>query len=134
MNLNTSPTERNGDELTKYATRVKDGVDHAVDGVHDAAKGLTSVAADKIDALRDDVKPAVDRWVARGEEMASAALAGTRDTGARAKRAMTGYVNSCESYIVEQPMKSVAIAAAAGATIAALVMISRSNSRYAARR
>jgi ElaB/YqjD/DUF883 family membrane-anchored ribosome-binding protein len=134
MNTNKSPNERSQDELSKYAAGMKSGVDGAIDGAHDAAHDLMSTASEKIDSLRDEVKPAVDRWVARGEQMASSAIAGTRETGARAKRAVTGYVNACESYVVEQPMKSVAIAAAAGAAIAALVMLSRGHSHRVDRR
>ena len=82
----------------------------------------------KLDAIRDEAKPAVERFVARGQEFANSAIAGTRDAGARAKKAVSGYTSACESYVSEQPMKSVAIAAAAGATIAALILLSRNRS------
>ena len=134
MNPNKSPSERTEDELSKHATRIRDGVDSAVDGMQGAVHNAISNAAGKIESIRDEVKPAVDRWVARGEQVAHAAIDGTRETGARAKKAVSNYVNACESYVVEQPLKSVAIAAAAGAAIAALVMVSRSRSHRLERR
>lgn len=127
MNLDKISSNRTSDELAKYAARVKSGVDGGVEGIHDAAHNAVAAASDKIDTIRDDVKPIVDRWVSRGEDFANSAIAGTRDTGMRAKRAVSGYMSACESYVVEQPMKSVAMAAAAGAAIAALVMMSRGH-------
>ena len=44
------------------------------------------------------------------------------------KDAATRYTNACENYVTEQPMKSVAIAAAAGATLAALLILARNRS------
>ena len=65
--------------------------------------------------------------------MANNAISSTRDAGVRAKNAVSGYANACESYVTEQPMKAVAIAAAAGATIAALLMLARSRSNQRTR-
>lgn len=133
MNYNKSVSDNVQDTANKFGTQLTNGLEGAVDSAHDAAINTLSKVSDKIDSLQDKAKPAVDRMMTRGKEMANDAIASTRDAGVRAKNAVSGYANSCETYITEQPMKSVAIAAAAGATIAALLLVSRSRSNQRAR-
>ncbi len=133
MNYNKSTSDNVQDTANKFGTQLTNGLEGAVDSAHDAAINTLSKVSDKIDSLQDQAKPAVDRMVARGKEIANDAIASTRDAGVRAKTAMSGYANSCESYISDQPMKSVAIAAAAGATIAAVLLLSRSRANQRAR-
>ena len=128
MNFGKSNVEKAQDTAALYGKQIANGVENAVDTAHDAAQGALSDVSSKLDSLHDQAKPTVDRFVARGQEMANNAIAGTREAGLRAKKAVSGYANACESYVTEQPMKSVAIAAAAGATIAALILLSRNRS------
>lgn len=128
MNFGKTNVEKAQDTAALYGKQIANGVENAVDTAHDAAQGALSSVSTKLDAIRDEAKPAVDRFVARGQEIANSAIAGTRDAGIRAKKAVSGYTSACESYVSEQPMKSVAIAAAAGATIAALILLSRNRS------
>lgn len=128
MNFGKTNVDKAQDTAAMYGKQIANGVENAVDTAHDAAQGALSSVSTKLDAIRDEAKPAVERFVARGQELASSAIAGTRDAGIRAKKAVSGYTSACESYVSEQPMKSVAIAAAAGATIAALILLSRNRS------
>ena len=128
MNFGKTNVDKAQDTAAMYGKQIANGVENAVDTAHDAAQGALSSVSTKLDAIRDEAKPAVERFVARGQELASSAIAGTRDAGIRAKKAVSGYTSACESYVSEQPMKSVAIAAAAGATIAALILLSRNLS------
>jgi ElaB/YqjD/DUF883 family membrane-anchored ribosome-binding protein len=134
MNYNKSSAENIQDTANKFGSQVTNGLEGAIDTAHDAATSTLSKVSEKIDTLHDQAKPAVDRMVARGKEMANDAIAGTRDAGERAKTALSGYASSCENYITEKPMKSVAIAAALGATLAAVLLMSRNranrNTRY----
>ncbi len=133
MNYNKPLSDNVQDTANKFGTQLTNGLEGAVDSAHDAAINTLSKVSDKIDSLQDKAKPAVDRMVTRGKEIANDAITSTRDAGVRAKTALSGYANSCESYITEQPIKSVAIAAAAGATIAAVVLLSRSRANQRAR-
>ena len=128
MNFGKTNVDKAQDTAALYGKQIANGVENAVDTAHDAAQGALSSVSTKLDAIRDEAKPAVERFVARGQEFANSAIAGTRDAGIRAKKAVSGYTSACESYVSEQPMKSVAIAAAAGAAIAALILLSRSRS------
>jgi ElaB/YqjD/DUF883 family membrane-anchored ribosome-binding protein len=129
MNFGKTNVDKAQDTAAMYGKQIANGVENAVDTAHDAAQGALSSVSNKLDAIRDEAKPAVDRFVARGQEMAHNAIAGAREAGNRAKKTVSGYTSACESYVSEQPMKSVAIAAAAGATIAALILLSRNRSQ-----
>jgi ElaB/YqjD/DUF883 family membrane-anchored ribosome-binding protein len=133
MNYNRPTSDNVQDTANKFGTQLTNGLESAVDTAHDAAVDTLSKVSDKIDSLQDKAKPAVDRMVARGKEIANDAIAGTRDAGVRAKTALSGYASSCETYITEQPMRSVAIAAAVGATLAAVLLLSRNRSNQRAR-
>lgn len=133
MNFGKTNVEKAQDTATMYGKQLANGVENAVDTAHDAAQDALSSVSTKLDSLHDQAKPAVDRVVARGQELAQNAIAGTREAGDRAKKAALSYANACESYVSEQPMKSVAIAAAAGAAIAALILLSRDRSNQRAR-
>ena len=128
MNFGKSNVEKAQDTAALYGKQLANGVENVVDTAHDAAQDALSNVSNKLDSLHDQAKPTVDRFVARSQEMANNAIAGTREAGVRAKKAVSGYASACESYVSEQPMKSVAIAAAAGATIAALILLSRNRS------
>ena len=133
MNYSKSISDNVQDTANKFGTQLTNGLEGSIDGAHDAASNTLSKMSDKIDALQDQAKPAVDRMVARGKDLANNAITGTREAGVRAKTALSDYATSCESYITEKPMKSVAIAAAVGATLAAVLLISRSRSNANAR-
>lgn len=133
MNFEKSTTEKAQDAAAMYGKQVTNGIDSAVDSVHDAAQSALLGVSNKLESIHDQAKPKVDRFVARTQEIANTAIAGTRDAGIRAKNAVSGYASACESYVTEQPMKAVAIAAAAGATIAALLMLARSRSNQRTR-
>ena len=116
------------DEISKRGNQLANGIEDGIDSAHDAAQRTLSSASSKLENFQNGVKPAIDRLAARGAEMAQSGLDVTRQAGNRAKDTASRYVSACENYVTEQPMKSVAIAAAAGATLAALLILARSRS------
>ena len=137
MNYDKTISEKVTDAVSKRGSQLAKGIEGAVDTAHDAAQGALSSVSEKIDTLQNQAKPSIERMVARSEELAGNVLAATRESGLRAKQAVSRYAGVCETYVTEQPMKAVAIAAAAGATVAALVLLSRSRAnkheRFSAR-
>jgi len=127
MNFGKTTAEKVADEISKRGAQAANGFENAVDSAADAAQSALSNVATKIDHLEGQAKPAFDRMVARGEALASDALASTRDASERGKQAVARYATACENYVAEQPMKSVAIAAAAGAALAAALLILSRN-------
>ncbi len=128
---NTSSTvDTLQDEISKRGNELVNNIEDGIDSVHDVAQSALSNASNKLENLQGSVKPAIERIASRGAEMAQSGLDATREAGTRAKATASRYANACENYVTEQPMKSVAIAAAAGATLAALLILARSRSNY----
>jgi ElaB/YqjD/DUF883 family membrane-anchored ribosome-binding protein len=100
------------DEAIVHGRKVADG---ALDTLQDKASDLVGVAPSTLSR----VAAQVDEMTRRGVEMARAARESAREQAAQAS-------DRTVSYIQEEPVKAVLIAAAAGAGIAALVaMLSR---------
>ncbi len=118
------------DEISKRGSELVNNIEDGIDSAHDAAQSVLSKASNKLENIQSGVKPAIERIASRGAEMAQSGLDATREAGTRAKATASRYANACENYVTEQPMKSVAIAAAAGATLAALLILARNRSNY----
>ena len=118
------------DEISKRGHQLANGIEDGIDSAHDVAQSALSSASSKLDNFQSGVKPAIERFASRGAELAQSGLEATREAGARAKATASRYANACENYVTEQPMKSVAIAAAAGATLAALFILARNRNQY----
>lgn len=125
---NSSSVDTLQDEISKRGNQLVNGIEDGIDSAHDAAQSALSSASDKIEKFQSGVKPAIERFASRGAEMAQSGIDATRDAGTRAKATASRYASACENYVTEQPMKSVAIAAAAGATLAALLILARNRS------
>lgn len=115
-------------EIGKRGDQIVNSIEDGIDTAHDAAQSALSTASSKLENFQNGVKPTIERFASRGAEMAQSGLDATREAGTRAKAVASRYASACENYVTEQPMKSVAIAAAAGATLAALLILARSRS------
>ena len=115
------------DEISKRGSQLVNGIEDGIDSAHDAAQSALSNASSKLENFQNGVKPAIERFASRGAEMAQSGLDATREAGTRAKATASRYATACENYVTEQPIKSVAIAAAAGATLAALLILARNR-------
>lgn len=135
MKTGNSPStvETMQDAFTKRGGQLANGIEDGIHSAHDAAQSALSNVSDTLDNLQNEARPAIKRFAARGAEMAQSGIDATREAGIRARAAASRYADACESYVSEQPMKSVAIAAAAGAVLAALLMIARNRSNSRAR-
>ena len=128
---NTSSTvDTLQDEISKRGNELVNDIEDGIDSAHDAAQSALSKASNKLEDMQNGVKPAIERFASRGAEMAQSGLDATREASTRAKAAASRYATACENYVSDQPMKSVAIAAAAGATLAALLILARNRSNY----
>ena len=91
----------------------------------ETARAYANDALDKADAkvrsLREDIKPAIDAVSARVQDMAARGKAAAAETSAQAREKLNEYSERTSSYVAEQPLKSMAIAAAAGAVLAMLM-------------
>ena len=125
LNTTTPVLDTFRDETNTRGKQLLNGVEEGIDQAHSAAQKAVTGAANKLGELQHSVQPVIERIASRGAEIAQDGVDATREAGARAKTVVTRYATACENYVIEQPMKSVAIAAVAGATLAALLMLSR---------
>lgn len=91
----------------------------------DTARDLANDALDKADAkvrtLREDIKPAIDAVAWRVQDAAHRCREVAADTTAQAREKARQCADKTTAYVQEQPLKSMAMAAAAGAVLALLL-------------
>ncbi|WP_028603161.1 glycine zipper domain-containing protein [Ottowia thiooxydans] len=113
------------DKLADTANTATDTLADKAESTVDSARSFANEALDKADAkvrsLRDDIKPAIDAISARVQVMAEQGKAAASDTTAQAREKFNDVAHKTSAYVAEQPMKSMAIAAAAGAVVAMLL-------------
>ncbi|MDT0138426.1 hypothetical protein [Acidovorax sp. PRC11] len=130
-------------ESQKIADKAADTANKATDTAHDVADDVLDTAKDavnttrnaanrtldkaerKVRELKDDVDPLIDDLAARAQDLASRGIAYCADTSDRARRQLNQAADATARYVAEQPGKSLAIAAAAGAFVATLCMLAR---------
>ncbi len=86
-------------------------------------------ASDKVRGLRRDIDPAIDQLASKAERLVRNGLQAVTHTGESAQKTLHKYADATGRYVSDQPMKSVLIAAATGAAVAALVMALQGRSR-----
>ena len=105
-------------------TRWTIDADKAERGV-ETARSLANDALDKADAkvrtLRDDIRPAIDAVSSRVQDMAARGKAAAAQTREQTREKVNEYADRTSAYVSEQPLKSMAMAAAAGAALALLM-------------
>ena len=91
----------------------------------ETARRYANEALDRADAgvrsLREDVQPAIDALSARVQELAERGKALASQTSAQTREKLNEYSEKTSTYVAQQPLKSMAIAAAAGAALALLL-------------
>ncbi|ARU05595.1 hypothetical protein CCO03_13690 [Comamonas serinivorans] len=114
--------------MSEQANNAKDFVDdvaekahEAVDKAHDKTQQAIDDADDKARTIRDELRPAIDALNARVQDLASRTRQAACDKRDQTKETVQAYADRTSAYVVEQPLKSVAIAAAAGAVLALLL-------------
>lgn len=105
-------------------------VDAAKDAAHStrrAANRMFDRAEEKLDEWDDELRTSarIDDLAARAQEFANRGINYMADTGQRCRRQLNQAADATNQYVQEQPTKSLAIAAMAGAAAAVLVMLAR---------
>lgn len=114
------------------AEQVGQRADEALQTARRAADGAIDALQHKVDDINDTVPGALGRAAARVDEITRRGIERARDTGAHLREEATRAGDRTVAYIKDEPVKSVLIAAATGAAVAALVtLLARSrNSRH----
>jgi ElaB/YqjD/DUF883 family membrane-anchored ribosome-binding protein len=88
-----------------------------------------NAAGEKVRELRRDAEPAVEQLAARVQQAVQRGLDAASTTSARAQRRLEQAADVTGRYISDQPVRSVLIAAAAGAAITALIVLASRSRR-----
>lgn len=108
---------------------LKQNADQALDTTRDVARDTIERAGEKVDNLRTNIEPALDELADKAQKLAHRGIEYASEQSARAQKTFNRYADVTSRYVSEQPTKSVLIAVAIGAAVAALVVAASSRDR-----
>jgi len=100
----------------------------AIESTRAYAQNAVNAAGEKVRDLRREAEPTVEQIAARVQQAVQRGLDAASTTSARAQRRLEQAADVTGKYIADQPMRSVLIAAAAGAAITALIVLASRRS------
>jgi ElaB/YqjD/DUF883 family membrane-anchored ribosome-binding protein len=112
MSIRTASTQPLSQSVASSIDQVANGAEHAVHSV------------------RDRIAPAATRLASQAEDFAHRGIDAVRERSGQLRERATYAGERGTQYVRDQPMKSVLIAAAAGALIVALLSLGRSGRTY----
>ena len=116
---------------SQLADEARQTAGEAIDSTRAYAQNAVNAAGEKVRDLRRDAEPAVEQLAARVQQAVQRGLDAASTTSARAQRRFEQAADVTGKYISDQPVRSVLVAAAAGALITALIVLaSRSRDDY----
>lgn len=120
MNMNHS-----ADSTQKAADATKDLVNNAAETAKEGVNATRKMASEAVDKAQEglesaekQINPVIDDLAARAQELANRSIHFCADTSERARQQLQCAAEATNRYVVEQPAKSLVMAAAAGAAIA----------------
>ena len=109
------------DDAVDATDRMADKAERGVESARSYANEALDKADAKVRTLREDIKPAIDAVSSRVQDMAARGKAAAAQTRDQTRDKVNEYADRTSAYVVEQPLKSVAIAAGVGALAALLL-------------
>ena len=107
----------------QLADEARETANDALESTRAYAQNAVNAAGEKVRGLRGQVEPAVEQLANRVQQAVQRGLESASKTSARAQRQIEQAADVTGKYISDQPVRSVLIAAAAGAAIAALLVL-----------
>ncbi len=125
MNTNAAKT------ASQLADDARQTASEAIDSTRAYAQNAVNAAGEKVRDLKRDFEPSVEQLAARVQQAVQRGLDAASTTSARAQQRLEDAASVTGRYISNQPVRSVLVAAAAGAAITALIVLaSRSRDDY----
>ncbi|MDP3136478.1 MAG: hypothetical protein Q8N17_09125 [Burkholderiaceae bacterium] len=97
-------------------------VEEAADGARAFVHDAVDKVSDKVNDLRRSIEPVIEQITHRTQDLAQRGATAAVQARDHARRTATQYTRTTQKYVSSRPIRSVVIAATAGAIIAALVM------------
>lgn len=107
------------------AEDVKESAKEAVESTKKAASQAYEKAKDGLHAVEKEISPAIDDLTARAQAFCSKGIDFCAESSDKARRQFQHAAECTTRYVVEQPGKSILMAAAAGAMVAAAFLMGR---------
>ena len=114
---------------SQLADNASQSADDAIKSTQRAANNALDNLSDKVQGVSDQAAPLIGRLSAQAEALSRKTVDAVREGSKRARLQATNAANSTVSYIKEEPVKSVLIAAAAGAALFAIAKLVSSRNR-----
>lgn len=122
------------DHLVEQATNATHSAantaEHAISSTRRATNSALDTLHDSVENLREEVPGAISRAAAQADQLARRGIDKARQASGEARERMHLASEHTVGYIKDEPVKSVLMAAAAGALLAALIgLLARSGRR-----
>ena len=117
------------DTALHATSELQNSTERALASTRSHANDALDQAESKVRELRGSVDPMVDLLASKAQQLARQSLDLAAEAKDRAQQSLTRYANVTSRYVSEQPMRSVLIAAAVGATVALLVAAARKHEK-----
>jgi ElaB/YqjD/DUF883 family membrane-anchored ribosome-binding protein len=129
MSTRQHPSVRHAEEsLQAAAQQGAEQVEKVVEGTREATDKALSEVQERMKDVQQDMPGLISRAVAQAEEFTRKAMEQARDVSGDVRERVGRASDTTVAYIRQEPVKSVLMAAAAGAAITALAMtISRAR-------
>jgi ElaB/YqjD/DUF883 family membrane-anchored ribosome-binding protein len=114
---------------SQMAEEARQTANDALDTTRAYAQNAVNAAGEKVRDLRREAEPTVEQLAARVQQAVQRGLDAASTTSARAQRRLEQAADVTGRYIADQPVRSVLVAAAAGAVITALIVLASRRSR-----
>jgi ElaB/YqjD/DUF883 family membrane-anchored ribosome-binding protein len=127
--MNTTTTIKQvGSEASSVADQAADSVNSAVRSTQGVANQAFDRLSDKIESAREQAVPLINRLTSQAENAAHRGADAVRDVSAQVRDRALKASDTTVSYIKDEPVKAMLIAAATGAALMALIgLLSRSR-------
>lgn len=118
--MSTIKSTQTGSQLADDLTQ---GADNAIHSTQRAANSALDQLSNKVHEVGDQAAPLINRLSAQAEALSHRVVDAVRDGSKRARMQATQAGTSTVNYIKDEPVKSVLIAAAAGAALLAITKL-----------
>jgi len=115
-----STTPKSASQLTEEARQT---ANDAIESTRAYAQNAVNAAGERVRDLRGTVEPAVEQLASRVQQAVQRGLEAASRSSTKASRQIEQAAEVTGKYIADQPMRSVLVAAAAGAAITALIVL-----------
>ena len=115
--------KKTADSAKEIASDVKSDAKEVIEDGKDAASKAFKEARDGLRAVEKEISPAIDDFANKAQALASKSIEFCAESSDRARKQFQHATEATTKYVIDQPVKSVLLAAAAGAVVASAFLL-----------